>query len=117
VPKVEFKEMIFPSSGESSAEIRKRVQRARRRQLRRFRKKKIYCNAQMGSRDVKTYCRTDREGKELLEMAVNKLGFSARAYMRVLKVSRTIADLEGVEEISPAHISEAIQYRMLDKYF
>jgi magnesium chelatase family protein len=71
----------------------------------------------MGNRDVKTHCHTEREGKELLEMAVTKLGFSARAYMRILKVSRTIADLEGVEEINPAHISEAIQYRMLDKYF
>ena len=71
----------------------------------------------MGTKEVKKYCQVDNEGKALLEMAVNRLGFSARAYTRVLKVARTIADLNGEEKISPAHVSEAIQYRMLDKYF
>ena len=71
----------------------------------------------MGTREVKKFCPVDNEGKELLEMAVTKLGFSARAYTRVLKVARTIADLEGEADICAAHISEAIQYRMLDKYF
>ena len=71
----------------------------------------------MGTREVKKFCPIGQEGKELLEMAVTKLGFSARAYTRVLKVARTIADLEGQEDISSTFISEAIQYRMLDKYF
>ena len=117
VPKVEFKEMISKSQGETSAVIRTRVQKARKKQLKRFRSRKIYCNAQMGTREVKTFCPVGKEGKELLEMAVTKLGFSARAYTRVLKVARTIADLEGEVDICAAHISEAIQYRILDKYF
>ena len=69
----------------------------------------------MGTRDIKRYCGVKQEGERLLEVAINKLGLSARAYSRVLKVSRTIADLEGSEEIQPAHISEAIQYRSLDR--
>lgn len=117
VPKVEFKEMISETPSETSAMIRKRVQRARKKQLKRFRSRNIYRNAQMGTREVKIFCPVGEEGKELLEMAVTKLGFSARAYTRVLKVARTIADLEGQENICADFISEAIQYRMLDKYF
>ena len=71
----------------------------------------------MGTKEVKKFCQVDEDGKELLEMAVNRLGFSARAYTRVLKVARTIADLSSEENIKPVHVSEAIQYRMLDKYF
>lgn len=77
----------------------------------------MYANAQMGPREVKAYCPVGREGLQLLETAVNKLGFSARAYDRSLKVARTIADLAGQEEISPAHLAEAIQYRMMDRYY
>jgi magnesium chelatase family protein len=117
VPKVEFKDIISKVEGEGSAEIRKRVVKARERQLQRFKGKKIYCNSQMGTREVKKYCQVDDQGKELLEMAVNRLGFSARAYTRALKVARTIADLNNEEKISPVHISEAIQYRIMDKYF
>lgn len=117
VPKVEFQDMISPRLGESSAILRQRVQKARRIQQKRFRTKSFFCNAQMGSREVKKYCAIEKEGKELLEMAVNNLGFSARAYTRVLKVARTIADLGGEEVIRPPFISEAIQYRMMDKYF
>jgi magnesium chelatase family protein len=117
VPRVEFKDMVSRDQGESSAEIRKRVVRARRKQFQRLGNRKIYSNAQMGTREVKKFCKVNEEGKELLEMAVNRLGFSARAYTRVLKVARTIADLNGEEGISPVHVSEAIQYRMLDKYF
>ena len=109
--------MISKMLGETSAVIRTRVQRARKKQLKRFRSRKIYSNAQMGTKEVKMFCPVGNEGKELLEMAVTKLGFSARAYTRVLKVARTIADLEGQENICADHISEAIQYRMLDKYF
>jgi magnesium chelatase family protein len=117
VPRVEFKDMVSRDQGESSAEIRKRIVRARKRQIQRLKGKKIYCNAQMGAKETKEFCRVDEEGKELLEMAVNRLGFSARAYTRVLKVARTIADLCEEEKIGSLHVSEAIQYRMLDKYF
>jgi magnesium chelatase family protein len=117
VPRVEFKDMVSRDRGETSTEIRKRIVKARKKQLQRLKGKKIYCNAQMGTKEVKRFCRVDEEGKELLEMAVNRLGFSARAYTRVLKVARTIADLSGEERIGPVHVSEAIQYRMLDKYF
>ena len=117
VPRVKFKDMVSRDQGESSADIRKRVVRARKKQLLRLKRKKIYCNAQMGTKEVKKFCLVDGEGKELLEMAVDRLGFSARAYTRILKVARTIADLEGEERINPVHVSEAIQYRMLDKYF
>jgi magnesium chelatase family protein len=117
VPKVEFKDIISKVEGESSPEIRKRVIKARQRQLQRFKGEKIYCNSQMGTKEVKKFCQVDDQGKQLLEMAVNRLGFSARAYARALKVARTIADLNDEESISPVHISEAIQYRMMDKYF
>jgi len=117
VPSVKFKDIISKLEGESSAQIKLRVVKAWKRQLLRFKGRRIYSNAQMGSKEVKKYCQVDEEGQELMEMAVTRLGFSARAYDRVLKVSRTIADLEGVEEISPVHVSEAIQYRLMDKYF
>lgn len=117
VPRVEFKDIVSRSEGESSETIRERVVSARKRQLDRFHKKRIYCNAQMRPREVKWHCRVDEKGEKLLEMAVAKLGFSARAYTRALKVARTIADLDGEEKISAAHVSEAVQYRTLDKYF
>jgi magnesium chelatase family protein len=69
----------------------------------------------MGTRDIKRHCAINEGGERLLEVAINKLGLSARAYTRILKVSRTIADLEGSEEIQPSHIAEAIQYRSLDR--
>jgi magnesium chelatase family protein len=117
VPKVEFKDIISKLEGECSSEIRRRVVAARKTQLKRFERKKIYSNAQMGTREVKKFCQVSSEGRELLEMAMNRLGFSARAYTRILKVARTIADLDGNAQINPCHISEAIQYRMMDKYF
>jgi magnesium chelatase family protein len=75
----------------------------------------VFANAQMGPKEVKQFCAIPAEAEKLLEMAVTKLGFSARAYDRVLKVARTIADLEGNEAIATHHISEAIQYRMMDR--
>jgi magnesium chelatase family protein len=117
VPKVEFRDIVSRAEGESSAEVRNRVIRAREIQLHRFKKNRFSCNAQMENRDVKEYCQVDDKGKELLEMAVDRLDFSARAYTRALKVARSIADLEGEEAISSVHLSEAIQYRMMDKYF
>jgi len=117
VPKINYKDISSREEGEPSKRVRNRVVNARNRQLKRFKKKKIFCNAEMGIKELKKFCRPDEKGEELLHMAVDKLGFSARAYDRVLKVSRTIADLEGTEELNSAHISEAIQYRMWDRYF
>ena len=117
VPSVKFQDMVSKIEGEGSEEIRERVVYARKRQLERFRGRRIFANARMGTREVKAFCRIGIECLKLLEAAVNKLGFSARAYDRSLKVARTIADLAGEEEISPAHLSEAIQYRAMDRYY
>ena len=75
----------------------------------------VYCNAQMGTRLVRRYCRLNDEGQQLMKMAIHRLGLSARAYDRILKVSRTIADLAGSSSIRLEHLSEAIQYRSLDR--
>jgi magnesium chelatase family protein len=115
VPEVKFRDIVSKVEAESSEEIRKRVSAARKIQLRRFEGRRIYANAQMGPKDVKRHCPIGAEGEKLLEMAVTKLGFSARAYDRILKVARTIADLAGEDNISSVHLSEAIQYRMMDR--
>ncbi|HUT83048.1 MAG TPA: YifB family Mg chelatase-like AAA ATPase [Thermodesulfobacteriota bacterium] len=115
VPAIRFQEMASESSGEQSESIRKRVNQARKIQLERFAGKKIHSNAQMTSKHLKKYCQIDDASKRLLETAIDKLGLSARAYTRILKVARTIADLEGSEPILTPHISEAIQYRSLDR--
>ena len=115
VPAIRFQEMASENPGEQSAEIRKRVNQARKIQQERFEGKKIHSNAQMTSKNLKKYCQIDDTSKRLLETAIDKLGLSARAYTRILKVARTIADLEGIENISTPHISEAIQYRSLDR--
>jgi magnesium chelatase family protein len=94
-----------------------RVVQARERQLERYQGEKIYCNAQMSPRQIRRYCSISAESEHLLESAVNRLGLSARAHDRILKVARTIADLEAVQDISSAHISEAIQYRSLDRNY
>jgi magnesium chelatase family protein len=93
------------------------VIRARKRQLDRYQGEKIYSNAQMSPRMLRKYCNISAECERLLESAMTRLGLSARAHDRILKVSRTIADLEGAEEISSTHISEAIQYRSLDRNY
>jgi magnesium chelatase family protein len=117
VPKVEFKDMVSEKGGEDSQKIRDRVHEARQRQRLRFRGTSIASNSQMRNREVLRFCPLCERGRELLAVAVDKLGFSARAYHRILKVARTIADLQGEEKIAPDYISEAIQYRSLDKYF
>jgi magnesium chelatase family protein len=117
VPKVEFQDIVSKVDGERSHTIRERVAKAKAVQLKRFAGRGIYSNAEMETRDMKKFCPINDEGKELLEIAVDRLGFSARAYTRVLKVARTIADLSGEVDILPSHISEAIQYRQMDKYF
>jgi len=117
VPAVKFAEIRSRAEAEPSAAIKARVEAARERQRERFRGKKIFSNAQMGVREIREFCRIDAEGEKLLETAVSKLGFSARAYDRSLKVARTIADLAGETEISPSHLAEAIQYRAMDRYY
>jgi magnesium chelatase family protein len=116
VPAVKYKELSSEIRGESSELIRERVIKARNIQLQRFRGlKKIFNNGDMGSREIRQFCKLDSSSSELMKMAMTKLGFSARAYDRILKVSRTIADLENSDNILPQHISEAIQYRSLDR--
>ncbi len=116
VPAVKYKELSAESKSETSMQIRQRVIKARQIQLQRFSKlHHIYNNGDMGSKEVRQFCKLDSAGSELLKMAMTKLGLSARAYDRILKVSRTIADLEESENILPQHISEAIQYRSLDR--
>ncbi len=118
VPAVKYKELSSKPTGERSAHIRERVKKARTIQVQRFKKEKyIYCNADMESKHLRTYCQIDDQCKKLLEVAITKLGLSARAYDRILKVSRTIADLDDSPDIAPQHISEAIQYRSLDRKF
>lgn len=115
VPAVPYKELSKDFCGEPSANIRKRIQNAREIQVERFKKDNIYSNAKMRSKHIKKYCALKSEAQSILEAAMHKLGLSARAYTRILKVSRTIADLAESEQINAEHISEAIQYRTLDR--
>jgi magnesium chelatase family protein len=116
VPQVQFREITSDRTGEDSTQIRERVVAARKRQQDRFKDRpKITCNARMGTRELKQHCRINAATMELLKFAMSDFNLSARAYDRILKVVRTIADLAGVEEVAGEHISEAIQYRSLDR--
>jgi magnesium chelatase family protein len=115
VPAVPYKDLMGESEAESSEKIRARVNAARERQLERFKRTKIYCNAQMINRHIKKHCKIDEASCNILESAIDKLGLSARAYNRILKIARTIADLDGEPDIQVYHISEAVQYRSLDR--
>jgi magnesium chelatase family protein len=120
VPAVNYKELRGPDSkSESSAQIRERVLRAREIQLNRFAAagERIYSNAQMGTRQIRAYCELGTDSERMLERAMQQQGLSARAHDRILKVARTIADLEGNPQIEGKHIAEAIQYRTLDRTF
>jgi magnesium chelatase family protein len=119
VPAVNYKEMRSNSVPEESAKIRERVIRSRDVQLRRFSgsQQKLYCNAQMSSSQVRAFCELSPDCERLLERAMTQQGLSARAHDRILKVARTIADLEGLPAIQPKHIAEAIQYRTLDRTY
>ena len=120
VPAVNYKEMRSGAEPESSARIRERVMRARGAQLGRFSsspREKLYCNAQMGPRHIRAFCELSADCEKLLERAMAQQGLTARAHDRILKVARTIADLEGGKAIEPKHIAEAIQYRTLDRTF
>lgn len=116
VTPVPFEDLNGHADGESSAVVRERVIAARARQRERLDPEHdIFCNAQMSTRQVRTSCSLDAGGRKLVKMAMEQLGLSARAYDRILKVARTIADLEGADSISTEHLSEAIQYRSLDR--
>jgi magnesium chelatase family protein len=115
VPKVRYENLATSHKGETSESIRKRVNEARNIQAQRFEKEDIYTNSQMNAKQIAKYCKVDKKGQQLLRNAIDKLGFSARAYDRILKVSRTIADIDKEEIILESHICEAIQYRTLDR--
>ena len=118
VPPVKYQELSTDRSGEPSAAIRERVIQARQRQAERFRGiPGVYKNADMGPQEIRRFCRIDTRSQELLRTAMQRLGLSARAYDRILKVARTIADLEGSEHIQSHHLAEAVQYRSLDRQY
>ena len=118
VPPVKFREIAGDRTGETSAQIRGRVVAARQRQQKRFaHKPKITCNARMEQKELKAFCALDEATKGLLQNAMTDLNLSARAYDRILKVARTIADLEGAEHLAVPHLAEAIQYRTLDRSY
>ncbi len=117
LPSIRYKELTESKNIETSADIKLRVEAARQLQRERFKDEGIFHNSQMNTKLVKKYCSLEDEAGELLRLAMTELGFSARAYDKILKVSRTIADLANSREISADHISEAIQYRSLDKQY
>ena len=111
VPRVEYEKLSDDRLGEPSADVQARVEAARQRQRERFVDDDLVCNAEMGPAEVRKYCRLDDTCSALMRTAMNQMQLSARAYHRVLKLSRTIADLAGDEEIVPTHLAEALQYR------
>ena len=115
VPAVKYKDLSRQTTSENSTTIRVRVNRARDEQLERFSGRTTFCNVQMNSHDIRKFCRLDAPGEKLLEHTMARLGLSARAYTRILKVARTIADLAGEEHVKGPHVAEAIQYRALDR--
>ncbi len=117
VPSLKYKDLVTNTHQESSVDIKKRTAQARKIQLRRFNNEGIFNNAQMSQKQVKECCALDSESKDLLKVAIEELGLSARAHDKILKVARTISDLAGEEHILPEHVAEAIQYRSLDRNF
>lgn len=115
VDNVTYGDLSSKESGESSSEIKKRVDNARNIQLKRFEGTGVYSNSRMNNAMVSEFCKLTPECAQILKLAFERLGMSARAYNRILKVARTIADLEGEENILPSHITEAVRYRSLDR--
>jgi magnesium chelatase family protein len=115
VPRVEFAALVNPKKAESSAVVRNRVEKARQIQAQRFADREIFCNARMGSQDIRQCCRVDKHGQNLLAQASESLMLSARACHSILKVARTIADLDNASDIRIGHLAEAIQYRGFDR--
>ena len=111
VPKVEFEKLTDDRVGERSEAIRERIEFARVVQRERFNGTDMTCNADMGPGEVRRYCTLDDTGRSLVRQAMNRLQLSARAFHRVLKLARTIADLSGAPDLAPAHLAEALQYR------
>ena len=111
VPAVKVEKLTGKFQAESSSTIQKRVQTARDRQLKRFKGQKITSNAEMNNKQLKAFCNLDEQSILLLKQAISKLNLSARAFHRVIKIARTIADLENSEKIKSNHIAEALQYR------
>ena len=112
---MQYQELACDRSGEPSTGIRQRVELARRCQLERFSGEEIFSNARMQMRHVRQHCRLERDAQTLLKQALDSLGLSARAYDKILKVARTIADLEECEQVRTHHVSEAVNYRTLDR--
>ena len=117
VPAVKYQDLADSTIGEPSVEIRQRVQAARSIQVDRFTEANIHSNASMRPKEIRQYCQVTESAQDLLRVALDQLGLSARAYDRILKVSRTIADLDHSPNIRPVHVSEAIQYRSLDRNY
>lgn len=117
VTPVKYKKLDSTENIETSKEIKQRVNKARKIQRDRYKEEKIYSNSQLTPKLIEKYCKLDEGGRKILQAAFEKLGLSARAYGRILKVARTIADLEESEKIEQRHIAEAIQYRSLDKKY
>ena len=117
VTPVKYQKLVSSEKIESSIEIKKRVDLARKIQQKRYEKDAIYTNSQLSPKLIEQYCKLNNESKKILELAFHRLGLSARAYGRILKVARTIADLEQMENIGTEHVAEAIQYRSLDKKY
>ena len=117
VEPVDYEKLSSKGREETSAEIRKRVNRAREIQRERFKGTSVSCNAKMSPKMTKEYCLLSEEASGLLKMSFEKLGLSARAYDKILRIARTIADLEESENIEFAHVAEAIQYRSLDRKY
>ena len=114
VPALEYEELRRKAPAENSTAIRERVNAAREVQHRRFPEDETMCNAHMGTKELRQFCILSTEGEELMRDAFDAMGLSARSHDRILRVARTIADLDGAEEIDVSHIAEAIQYRTFD---
>lgn len=117
VTPIEYQKLDSKTKIESSEQIQKRVNKARKIQIQRYKEHNIYSNSELTPQLIDEYCKLDEKGKKILENAFKKLGLSARAYGRILKVSRTIADLDESKNIKSTHVAEAIQYRSLDRKY
>ena len=117
VSPVKYEELEDMEAGESSEEIKKRVEKAKEIQNERFKDENIFSNSQIKDKDLDIYCKISQSSKNILKTAFKKYNFSARTYNKLLKIARTIADLEGSEEIQDQHVLESIQYRSMDKKY
>ena len=117
VPQVKYEKLDSNNKSESSEEIKKRVNQAREIQYKRYKKYNIFSNSELTTPLIDTYCKLNNESKIIMKKAFDKLGLSVRAYNKILKVARTIADLESNENIETRHVAEAIQYRTLDRKY